>query len=144
MSAGMVGRPIAQVYNEAYTSAPSWDFGRPQRAFVALVEAGLVRGPVLDVECGTGELSLYLARKGFNVLGIDLSSLTIRQARQKARWRDIDAQFLVWDATHLPRLSRPGLRVRTVVDSGMFHMLDIDERDRFIRGLDAIVETGGL
>ena len=137
-------RPIAHVYDAAYAGVPNWDVGRPQRTFVRLAEAGLVRGPVLDVGCGTGELSLFLARRGHDVLGIDLSPLAIRQAREKARWRRIDAHFLVWDALDLPRLGAAGLSFRTVVDSAMFHVLGERERDRFVDGLGEVVPSGGL
>ena len=137
-------RPIAHVYDAAYAGVPNWDIGRPQRAFVRLAEAGLVRGPVLDVGCGTGELSLFLARRGHDVLGIDLSPLAIRQAREKARWRRIEARFLVWDALDLPRLGAAGLAFRTVVDSAMFHVLGDRERDRFVAGLGEVVRPGGL
>lgn len=137
-------RPVAHVYDAAYTGVPNWDIGRPQRAFVRLAEAGLVRGPVLDVGCGTGELSLYLARRGHDVLGIDLSPLAVDQAAQKARWRDIEAHFLVWDALNLPPLGDRGFVFRTVVDSGMFHLLGDRERDRFLAGLESVVRTGGL
>ena len=129
-------RPMASVYDAAYAGVPNWDVGRPQRAFVRLAEAGLVRGPVLDVGCGTGELSLYLARRGHDVLGVDLSPLAIRQAREKARWRRIDARFLVWDALDLPRLGAAGLAFRTVVDSAMFHVLgDARSDDRAVYGI---------
>lgn len=37
-----------------------------------------VRGRVLDVGCGAGRHSLYLQKKGFNVLGIDISPLAIK------------------------------------------------------------------
>jgi SAM-dependent methyltransferase len=134
-------RPVARVYDAAYAGIPNWDIGRPQRAFVRLADAGLVHGPVLDVGCGTGELSLFLARRGHDVLGIDLSPLAIRQAREKARWRQIDARFLVWDALELPGL---GLSFRTVVDSAMFHLLGHRERERFVEGLGAVVRPGGL
>ena len=137
-------RPIAHVYDAAYATVPNWDIGRPQRAFVHLAEAGLVRGPVLDLGCGTGELSLFLARQGHEVLGIDLSPVAVRQAREKARWRRVDASFLVWDALYLDRLAAAGLRFRTVVDSAMFHVLGDSERDRFIDGLAAVVPSGGL
>jgi SAM-dependent methyltransferase len=137
-------RPIAHVFDAAYAGVPNWDIGRPQRAFVRLAEAGFVRGPVLDVGCGTGELSLFLARQGHDVLGIDLSPLAIRQASEKARWRRIDAHFLVWDALDLPRLASVGLSFRTVVDSAMFHVLGEHERDRFVAGLDEVVRPGGL
>lgn len=139
-----VERPIARVYDAAYAGVPNWDVGRPQRAFVYLADAGLVRGPVLDVGCGTGELSLFLARRGHDVLGIDLSSLAIRQARQKARWRRIDARFLLWDALDLDGLASAGFAFRTVVDSAMFHVLGERERDRFVAGLGEVVVSDGL
>lgn len=136
--------PIADVYDAAYTGVPNWDIGRPQPAFVHLVETGRVHGPVLDVGCGTGELSLYLARHGHRVLGIDLSTVAIEQATQKARWRGIDAHFLVWDALELPRLAEQGFGFRTVLDSAMFHLLGDRERDRFVAGLGSVVRAGGL
>lgn len=137
-------RPIAHVYDAAYEGVPNWDVGYPQRPFVRLEEAGLVRDPVLDVGCGTGELSLFLARRGHDVLGIDLSARAIEQARRKARRRRIDAEFLVWDALDLSRLGAAGLSFRTVVDSAMLHLLGDRERDLFVDGLGAVVRPGGL
>lgn len=135
---------MIDVYDAAYAgSAPNWDIGRPQRAFVWLTEEGLVRGPVLDVGCGTGELSLYLARQGYDVLGIDLSSVAVTQARTKARWRGVDAHFLVWDVADLQHIGATGIRFRTVVDSGLLHLLSDTERDRFVAGLERVVSHGG-
>lgn len=134
---------LARAYDAAYQTQPNWDIGRPQRAFVHLEEAGLIEDPVLDVGCGTGELALFLASRGHRVLGVDLARLAIEQARAKARWRRIPAQFLVWDALELPALADAGLRVRSVVDSAMFHVLDDADRTRFVDGLDAVLEPGG-
>lgn len=138
------GRPMAHVYDAAYAGVPNWDIGRLQRAFVELLDAGVIRSPVLDVGCGTGELSLFLARNGFEMLGIDLSPAAIRQARDKAGWRRIAARFLVWDALNLQGLRAASLSFRTVVDSAMFHVLGGQERDRFVEGLGSVVEHGGL
>lgn len=137
-------RPISHVFDAAYSGVPNWDIGRPQRAFVWLAESGLIREPILDVGCGTGELSLYFARQGHDVLGIDLSGVAVEQANQKAHWRGIDAHFLVWDALDLPRLASSGFTFRTVVDSAMFHLFGERERDRFIEGLGSVVRSGGL
>lgn len=38
-----------------HTVTPSWDIGRPQPAFTELAEAGLWRGRLLDIRCGTAE-----------------------------------------------------------------------------------------
>ncbi len=40
-----------------------------------------VKGRVLDIGCGAGRHSLYFQRKGFNVLGIDISPYAIRTSR---------------------------------------------------------------
>ena len=137
-------KPIADVYDAAYTGVPNWDIGRPQRAFVFLEEEGLVESPVLDVGCGTGELALFLAGRGYRVLGIDLSSLAIRQAKAKAQWRRTPAKFLVWDALDLVGLAERGLTFATVADCALFHILGDRERDRFVDGLETVLRPDGL
>ncbi|MFW6317252.1 MAG: methyltransferase domain-containing protein [Halorubrum sp.] len=137
-------RPVSHVYDAAYAGVPNWDIGRPQQAFVRLLDAGLVRSPVLDVGCGTGELSLFLARHGHDVLGIDLSTTAIRQASEKARWRRIRADFLVWDALDVSRFREANLSFNTIVDSAMLHVLGDRERDRFVDGLGDVLAGGGL
>ena len=144
MSLSRPRQPLVHAYDAAYAGVPNWDIGRPQRAFVRLEETGLIRGPVLDVGCGTGELALYLARRGHDVLGIDLAPTAIANAREKARWRRIPAQFLVWNALNLSELAAAGLSFRTVVDSAMFHVLGDRERDRFVAQLGSVVRAGGL
>jgi cyclopropane fatty-acyl-phospholipid synthase-like methyltransferase len=42
-----------------------------------------VRGNVLDVGCGAGRVALYLQKKGFNVLGIDLSPLAVKVCKRR-------------------------------------------------------------
>ncbi|WP_336035003.1 class I SAM-dependent methyltransferase [Halobacterium yunchengense] len=143
-AAGRPQRPLAHVYDAAYAGVPNWDVGHPQRPFVRLADAGVLEGPVLDVGCGTGELALFLARRGYDVLGIDLSALAVRQARAKARYRRIPAAFLVWDALDLPALAARGFRFRAVLDSAMFHVLGDAERDRFVAGLTAVTDPGAL
>lgn len=137
-------RTLAYVYDSAYAGFPNWEIGRPQWPFVALTEAGWIRDPVLDVGCGTGELTLFLARRGYDVLGIDISSMAIQQARAKAAGRRIRSEFLVWDALALDRLAAAGFGFQTVCDSAMYHIFDDAEREQFVDGLGTIVSSGGL
>jgi SAM-dependent methyltransferase len=119
---------------------PAWDIGRPQPAFVRLVDAGEVRGRVLDVGCGTGEHALLAAGRGLEATGIDAAPTAIRLAREKAAQRSVHARFEVWDALDLPTL---GEQFDTVLDCGLFHVLDDDDRARFVVSLSAIVVPGG-
>ena len=42
-----------------------------------------VRGRVIDLGCGAGRVGLYLQRKGFDVLGFDISPLALRVCRER-------------------------------------------------------------
>ncbi|MBM3165934.1 MAG: glycosyltransferase [Chloroflexi bacterium] len=58
---------------------------------------------VLEMGCGNGDLSLEIARLGFDVVGIDISEPGIHQAVELVQKENLDAkaQFMVMDATSL-------------------------------------------
>jgi cyclopropane fatty-acyl-phospholipid synthase-like methyltransferase len=120
--------------------APPWDIGRPQPAFLELAEDGALAGRVLDVGCGTGEHALMAAAHGFDASGIDAVPQAINLAQRKARERGLTARFLVWDALKLSDLSE---HFNTVLDSGLFHVFDDEDRARFVAALAAVIPTGG-
>jgi SAM-dependent methyltransferase len=124
----------ASRFEEAYKGTPPWDIGRAQPAFERVSADGLVAGPVLDAGCGTGENALYFAARGFEVVGVDAVGAAIAAARRKAEERGLPAEFLVHDALALGELGR---RFRTVLDSGLFHTFDDDERRRYAASLGA-------
>jgi SAM-dependent methyltransferase len=127
-------------FDALYAGTPPWDIGRPQPAFLALAEAGAVRGRVLDVGCGTGEHVLMAAGLGLEATGVDAAATAIDAAKGKARDRGLTARFLVWDALRLAAL---GELFDTVLDSGLFHVFQDDDRPRFVDGLRAVLRPGG-
>lgn len=132
--------PDAEGFEEAYEGSPPWDIGRPQGAIVRAAEAGLLRGSVLDVGCGTGENALFLAQAGHYVWGVDVVESAIETAREKARERGLDARFFVLDALDLDHLDR---QFDTVVDSGLFHVFDGEARERYVEQLAGVLRPGG-
>jgi cyclopropane fatty-acyl-phospholipid synthase-like methyltransferase len=127
-------------FNAAYDAGPPpWDIGRPQPAFVELADQGVLAGRVLDVGCGTGEHALMAAARGLDATGIDAVPRAIALAQRKARDRGLAARFLVWDALKLPDL---GEQFDTVLDSGLFHVFDDEDRGRFVPSLHAVMPAG--
>ena len=130
-------------WEASYTSdtPAAWDIGRPQPAFVRLADKGLLTGLLLDAGCGTGENSLLAASRGADVVGIDLSPTAIARAREKASERGLAARFEVADALDLERLA---FTVDTVIDSGVFHVFNDDDRARYVASLAAALKPGGV
>nr|ADQ54414.1 methyltransferase type 11 [uncultured marine crenarchaeote E37-7F] len=64
-----------------------------------LAEHDVQTGKILDLCCGNGRLSIWLAKKGFEAVGIDLSPLFIEDAVRKANEFGVESQvkFLVGD-----------------------------------------------
>jgi cyclopropane fatty-acyl-phospholipid synthase-like methyltransferase len=134
--------PPGQVghFDAAYDAGPPpWDIGRPQPAFLEVAEHSALAGRVLDVGCGTGEHALMAAARGLDATGIDAVPQAITLAQHKARERGLTARFLVWDALKLPDL---GEHFDTVLDSGLFHVFDDEDRGRFVPSLRAVMPPG--
>ena len=131
------GRP----WDASYRGGPApWDTGRPQPAIVHLARDGAFTGAVLDAGCGTGENALHVAAQGLPVLGVDVAGTALAIAREKAAERGLDAEFLAADALHLDRLGRT---FDTVIDCGLFHAFDRDERRAYAASLAAVTRPGG-
>ena len=132
-------------FDEAYRteSGPPWVIGEPQPAVLALEEAGLIRGAVLDPGCGTGEHTIYLAARGHDVIGLDFSPTAVRRAGANAAAHGVTARFEVADALRLDEWAGVA-RFDTVVDSALFHVFDDADRPAYVRSLHAVCRPGAL
>lgn len=63
-----------------------------------LAEARKARGPVLELACGTGRLTIPLAKKGLEIIGLDLAAPMLETARAKAAAAGVKINFLRGDA----------------------------------------------
>lgn len=132
----------ASWWNEVYESetVPPWDTSHPQPVLVNAIESYGLSGPVLDIGCGTGTHALWATEQGYTALGIDFSEEGIKVARKKATERSLDTSFRVANALNLPSTFGP---FETVLDSGLFHAFETDQRETYTRELAAVVSSGG-
>ena len=134
-------RLTGEPWDASYHDGPApWDIGRPQPVVVRLAAEGRFTGPVLDAGCGTGDNALHIAALGLPVLGVDVAETALAIAREKAADRGIEVEFAAADALHLERVGR---RFESVLDCGLFHTFDGDERLGYVASLASVTERGG-
>ncbi len=109
------------LYTLAYLRRPPWDTDITPPELVAFVQS-TPPGQALDLGCGTGTNSLYLARHGWQVVGVDFVPRAIRKAQHKARQAGLTVDFRVGDVTRLDNLPGP---FNLIVDIGCLHSLPI-------------------
>ena len=128
-------------YNLWYYFHPPWDTGITPPEVVAAIEGpeALVPGRALDLGCGTGTNSLYLARHGWQVVGVDLAAKAVRQAQRKAEEAGLSLEFYTADVTRLDFLQPP---FDLALDIGCFHALDDQGWVRYRDQLRRLLSTG--
>ncbi|MCA9218087.1 MAG: efflux RND transporter permease subunit, partial [Planctomycetales bacterium] len=126
----------ARDFEQMYEGLPPWDIGKPQPAFVEVGDE--ITGSVLDVGCGTGENALFFAERGCTVIGVDILSGPIEQAKRKAIGRGITVTFQQHDALKLSDLNE---QYDNILDSGLFHGLSDADRKRYVEQLFAVTHS---
>lgn len=138
------GSDPLEFFNFVYQDIPPWDIGAPQPAMAALLNKYPPGSPILDVGCGSGDLSIYLAQLGYQVLGIDFVEKAIANARDKAA--SLSPEVACYLDFHLADALQPSLLQRqfgAVVDSGFFHLFDPEQCDRLVNEVSHVLLPGG-
>lgn len=131
-------------WNDSYAlgHAP-WDTGLPEPLLVAFIAAGGVAPcAALEIGAGTGTNAIWLAERGFDVVGVDVSALAVEKAQAKMDGRALQCRFAVLDFLAAPP---PGGPFQFVFDRGCFHVFDEPgEKQRFAEQVAAALAPGGL
>ena len=131
-------------WNESYASGHlPWDTGQPEPLLVEFVISGAVTPcPTLEIGAGTGTNAIWMAERGFDVLGIDLAPLAVERAYAKMEGRALRCRLATCDFL---AASPPEGPFQFVFDRGCFHMFDEPhERQRFAAQVAAALAPGGL
>ena len=94
-------------------------------------------GPALDLGTGSGIWGVELAKRGWQVTGVDIVESALRRARERVRDAGVDMRLLHGDVTAL-REAGVGLNFRLVLDTGTFHGLKGPKRQAMGREVSAI------
>lgn len=130
-------------WDERYaTDNLPWDTGQPDPDLVDFIERGTVRpGRAFEIGCGTGTNALWLAARGFDVLGVDISPRAVARAQAKADAAGVRVRFAVLDilSADIEQAS-----FDFVFDRGVLHVFDdASDRAQFARQVARALVTGG-
>jgi cyclopropane fatty-acyl-phospholipid synthase-like methyltransferase len=116
-----------------------WDGHPLAKSLQKLIEGdgALSPGAALDLGCGTGDNSIYLAKHGWQVTGVDFVAKAVARARAKAEASNVAVDFAQADVT---RLSSEGIgsNFGLIVDNGCLHGMSPEDRDAYVREVTAV------
>ena len=118
-----------------------WTRTEPPQELVELIESGKTKpGKIIDIGCGEGFYSIYLASKGFEVTGIDLSEKAIKYAKENAVRRGVNVRFLVMDIADLEQLKE---KFDFVLEWGVMHHIMPLQRQKYVEDVAKLLNKGG-
>jgi SAM-dependent methyltransferase len=120
-----------------------WDIGAPDFNLIHAVTSTPVEPcKAVDIGCGTGDNSIWLAQQGFDVVGIDTSEVAVEKAKEKASKANTNCRFFVGNflTSHIE-----GAPFGFIFDRGLFHVFESDEdRKTLAENVNRHLQRGGL
>lgn len=127
-----------------------WEYEFPSQELVTMLAAngilfraarGKTRPASLDLGCGTGTETLFLAEQGFESHGIDLSPVGLAYAYDKMRRRGLRVEFRRGNVLEMPY---PKGKFSFANDRGCFHHIETRDRPRYAAEAARVMQKGGL
>ena len=126
------------------TGKAPWDTGVTPPEVIRLVQSGeLTPGCAVDLGCGTGLITIFLIRRGWQVAGVDSEPIPLRRARRRAA-QEVPALrqqacFMVADVTDW---RWAGIRYDLALDIGCLHSLTPAEQQSYVMYLTRYTKPG--
>lgn len=137
----MKDRPMDDIYRKIPAGRIPWNVETPPDVLVELVEGGRVLPcKTIDLGCGAGNYAIYLAEKGFDVTGVDISQRAIEIARRNAKKRGVECEFRVADVLgDLESIEGP---FDFAYDWELLHHIHPENRERFVQNVYSVLHPG--
>ena len=118
-----------------------WDQALPPPEIIAFAEDA-PPGRALDLGCGTGRASIYLAQRGWTCDGVDFIPAAVDLARERALAAGVGdrTSFSVASVAHLDEFA-PSYDL--AIDVGCMHNLRGDDLASYVAGVARLVHPGG-
>lgn len=126
------------IYRNSSLKEIPWHSDKAPAALVKSLKA-IKKGHALDVCCGAGTNSIYLAEKGFKVKGIDISKKAIEIAKNRAKKEKVNIDFKAGDVLRIDGKNKFDF----VFDRGCFHHIPKQGKKKFIKKIHNALKKDG-
>lgn len=104
--------------------------------------AAKTEGTIIDLACGTGRATISLAKAGHNLIGVDLHSGMLREAKKKASLQNLRIEWVEQDCTNL-NLNVKGKLIFSVGNSFQ-HFITNEDQDEFLSSVHRHLTDDGV
>ena len=133
---------MERIYRKTPLNEIPWNIDTPPNVLVGLVESGKVKPcKTIDLGCGTGNYSTYLASVGFDVTGIDNSPTAIKIAQENAKKKGVKCNFLV--ANVLGNLDELTEKFDFAYDWELLHHIFPEKRRIYVKNVYKLLGPSG-
>jgi SAM-dependent methyltransferase len=133
---------MERIYREMPPASIPWNHQVPPELLVQLVESGWVTPcDAVDLGCGAGNYTAWLAARGFRMTGVDLSPGAIELARARATALGVACRFLASDL--LGEVELPAASFDFAFDWEVLHHVFPADRERYVAAVHRLLRPGG-
>lgn len=130
-----------EIFEKIYEKGAVWTESEPPKELVNLIESGKIKPcKILDIGCGEGFYAIYLASKGFNVTGVDVSEKAIEYAKENAAKQGVKIKFIAMDITDLDKLDE---KFDFIFEWALLHHIMPPQRQKHVESIKRILNKGG-
>jgi len=130
-----------EMFEKIYENGAIWTETNPPKELIELIESGKIKScKVLDVGCGEGFYSIYLASKGFDVMGIDISENAIRIAKENAEKQNLKIKFIPLDVANLDKIKD---KFDFILEWAILHHITPEQRHIYLNKIKKILNKEG-
>ncbi|MBI5355411.1 MAG: class I SAM-dependent methyltransferase [Candidatus Aenigmarchaeota archaeon] len=122
--------------------AAPWNTTEPPEELVQLIETQTLKPcKTLDIGCGNGNYSIFLAAQGFDVTGIDISENAIKHAKKRSLEHGIKCKFISMNIiTDLHGINE---KFDFILEWGLLHFILPEFRGEYVKNVANLLNTGG-
>ena len=129
----------SEYFNKAYRAPITfWGDVRIPKELKDLVETCKPKTS-LELGCGLGRFSCYLADQGLKAIGVDFSSIAIEKAKKRVGNAEHKPTFIVGDVTNLEMIDE---QFDVSFDIGCFHCLEEQEQQKYVSEVYRLLKPG--